>query len=72
MRADLQVGVADALRAFGTVVRPGEHTLDESLTLVYRILFLLFAESRDLVPRSHPLYDEAYTITQALSRGRRR
>ena len=64
VRADLQVGVADALRAFGTVVRPGAHTLDESLTLVYRILFLLFAESRDLVPRSHPLYDEAYTITR--------
>ena len=54
VRADLQVGVADALRAFGPVVRPGEHTLDESLTLVYRILFLLFAESRDLVPRSPP------------------
>ena len=26
VRADLQVGVADALRAFGTVVRPGAHT----------------------------------------------
>ncbi|HKV99660.1 MAG TPA: N-6 DNA methylase [Vicinamibacterales bacterium] len=64
VRADLQLGVADALHAFGAVVRPGDRTLDESLTLVYRILFLLFAESRDLVPRSHPLYDEAYTITR--------
>ncbi len=35
---------------------------DESLTLVHRILFLLFAESRALVPIWHPLYRERYTI----------
>jgi hypothetical protein len=62
VRADLQAGVAEALRAFGRVVTPGATALDESLTLVYRILFLLFAESRDLVPRSHPLYAGAYTV----------
>lgn len=62
VRADLQAGVADALRAFRPVVRAGDRSLDESLTLVYRILFLLFAESRDLVPRSHPVYRAAYLI----------
>jgi hypothetical protein len=34
----------------------------ESLTLVYRILFLLFAEARGLVPVWHPIYRDSYTI----------
>ena len=33
-----------------------------SLTLVYRLLFLLFAEARDLVPTWHHVYRDAYTI----------
>ena len=35
---------------------------DEALVVVYRILFLLFAEARGLVPRWHPIYRDGYTI----------
>jgi len=43
--------------------RSSDHTrFDEALTIVYRLLFLLFAESRELVPRSHPVYERAYSI----------
>lgn len=42
---------------------PGRTRFDEALTIVYRLLFLLFAESRDLVPRSHPIYERAYAIS---------
>ena len=34
----------------------------ESLVVVYRILFLLFAEARGLVPRWHPVFRDSYTI----------
>ena len=37
-------------------------TLDQAFTLVYRVLFLLFAESRSLVPTWHPVYRRSYTI----------
>ena len=36
--------------------------LDQAFTLVYRVLFLLFAESRSLVPTWHPVYRRSYTI----------
>ena len=36
--------------------------LDESLVVVYRVLFLLFAEARGLVPTWHPVFRESYTI----------
>ena len=36
--------------------------LEYALTLVYRILFMLFAEARHLVPSWHPTYRDAYTI----------
>jgi Eco57I restriction-modification methylase len=35
---------------------------DESLIVIYRILFLLFAEARGLVPQWHPVFRESYTI----------
>ena len=35
---------------------------DQALTLIYRILFLLFAESRGMVPIWHELYRDAYSI----------
>ena len=35
---------------------------DQALTVVYRVLFLLFAEARGLVPVWHDLYRDAYTI----------
>ena len=63
VRRDLQVGVMEALAALGTVIDGGPASgFDEALTIVYRVLFLLFAESRDLVPRQHPVYGAGYTI----------
>ena len=35
---------------------------DEAQTAIYRLLFLLFAEARALVPTWHPLYRDAYTL----------
>ena len=35
---------------------------DQSLTIVYRIVFLLFAEARALVPVWHPTYRESYSV----------
>src|SRR5262249_28471554 len=40
----------------------GADSLEQSLTIVYRLLFLLFAESRNLVPLWHPVYRESYSI----------
>jgi hypothetical protein len=40
---------------------------DQALTIVYRVLFLLFAEARALVPVWHEVYRDAYTI-EALTR----
>jgi hypothetical protein len=37
-------------------------TLDQALTVVYRILFLLFAEARALVPVWHPVYRQSYSL----------
>jgi hypothetical protein len=36
--------------------------LEQAITVVYRVLFLLFAEARSLVPTWHRVYREAYTI----------
>ena len=36
--------------------------LEESLIVIYRVLFLLFAEARDLVPHWHATYHDAYTL----------
>lgn len=35
---------------------------EQALTIVYRVLFLLFAEARGLVPLWHPMYRESYSI----------
>jgi hypothetical protein len=35
---------------------------EQALTIVYRILFLLFAEARALVPLWHPIYRESYSV----------
>ena len=46
---------------------------EHSLTVLYRILFLLFAEARGLVPLWHPVYRDRYsldTIVSALLAGR--
>ncbi len=70
VRADLQRGVVEALRAVTPAVG-SDHAFAESLTLVYRMLFLLFAESRDLVPRAHPVYGGAYALTPQCRRALR-
>jgi hypothetical protein len=68
-RAALQQGVETAavrLTAALSGKRPApgglEPLFDEALTVVYRILFLMFAESRGLVPVWHPTYRDSYTI----------
>ena len=35
---------------------------EQALTIVYRIVFLLFAEARALVPLWHPIYHESYSL----------
>ncbi len=69
VRAALQDGVLEALQsllsAFASARRrPADPAalLDESLVVIYRILFLLFAEARGLVPRWHPVFRDSYTI----------
>ena len=39
-----------------------DRALEQALTIVYRILFLLFAEARGLVPLWHPIYRESYSL----------
>jgi len=41
--------------------------LDQALTVLYRIVFLLFAEARALVPIWHPVYRDRYTIDGILT-----
>ena len=74
-------GVLEALELlFGTFSCRPRHAaapdllLEQSLTVLYRILFLLFAEARGLVPVWHPVYRDRYTIdaiVTALLTGRR-
>ena len=45
-----------------------ESVHEQALTIVYRILFLLFAESRGLVPLWHPVYRESYSMESLLDR----
>jgi hypothetical protein len=79
VRDDLQQGVLQALETLTDAVPrpPGQSAgaLDERLTLVYRILFLLFAEAHDLIPARHPLFGAAYAVgglsRDALAGGRR-
>ena len=73
VRDSLQLGVQEALTqltgAFAVAARGRRaraflqtSLLDESLVVVYRVLFLLFAEARGLVPVWHPTFRESYTI----------
>ena len=39
-----------------------DDAFEQALTIVYRILFLLFAEARALVPVWHPVYRESYSL----------
>lgn len=67
-------GVLEALelllRTFSSRVHkrvPPGILLEQSLTLLYRVLFLLFAEARGLVPVWHPVYRDRYTIDSIVS-----
>jgi hypothetical protein len=65
VRSDLQIGVLTALTLLRSALLPPRSAgarLDEALTVLYRILFLLFAESRDLVPHGHPIYERSYSL----------
>ncbi|MGH9257101.1 MAG: Eco57I restriction-modification methylase domain-containing protein [Vicinamibacterales bacterium] len=60
-------GVLEALTLIITALRGrgsanAQALFEQSLTVLYRVLFLLFAEARALVPIWHPVYRERYTI----------
>src|SRR4029077_17237401 len=49
-----------------------DSAFEQALPIVYRLLFLLFAEGRNPVPLWHPVYRESYsleTLRSALERG---
>jgi len=46
----------------GRIGTPIPDAFEQALTIVYRILFLLFAEARGLVPLWHPVYRDSYSI----------
>lgn len=74
LQALLNAGRRDAYRSATAVDR--EAVFEQALTIIYRMLFLLFAESRGLVPVWHPVYRASYTIealrAQAERQGSRR
>jgi hypothetical protein len=69
VRRDLQHGVAEAIArlsdACGGAGRLSRQAArEDALTIVYRVLFLLFAESRDCVPHRQMLYARAYAMSR--------
>ncbi len=75
----LRHGVLRASEEILAAVVAGRRSIDshaalaQALTVVYRMLFLLFAESRGLVPMWHPVYRHGYSIDAlraAAERGR--
>ena len=73
LQALLNTGRKDPCRLASAVER--DAVFEQALTIIYRMLFLLFAESRGLVPVWHPVYRASYTIealrTQAERPGHR-
>jgi hypothetical protein len=70
----LGTGVLDALRLLLEALThrakgryPADVLFDHSLTVLYRVLFLLFAEARGLVPMWHPLYRDQYSLEAIVS-----
>lgn len=73
----LRAGVIDAVSGLlGELVPPSRRAgaatgadltalYGEALTIVYRVLFLLFAESRGMVPTWHPTYRRSYSMEAA-------
>jgi hypothetical protein len=64
----LRDGVLEAAAGLlGALMRHRSHppldaAFEQSLTIVYRMLFLLFAEARHLVPLWHPIYRDGYSL----------
>jgi hypothetical protein len=69
----LRYGVLEAIRELLNSFSRGRRTAgaedgwldaayEQVLTIVYRVLFLLFAESRGLVPLWHPVYRDSYSV----------
>jgi len=65
-------GLVAALGARASKRSPSaQSAFEQGLTLVYRILFLLFAEARSVVPTWHTVYRNAYTIEALYRRSTR-
>ncbi len=66
LRDGVLTASADILRALAARQvrrKPDIHdSFEQALTIVYRMLFLLFAEARALVPLWHPIYRESYSL----------
>src|SRR6185295_1304763 len=63
LRASTEILRAMAARRRRTAdARALDGAFEQALTIVYRILFLLFAEARALVPLWHPVYRESYSL----------
>lgn len=64
LRGGVLEASAHVLRALLTKERsrPLADVFEQSLTIVYRLLFLFFAEARGLVPLWHPLYRDSYSV----------
>jgi hypothetical protein len=68
VRKALGSGVLEALASVlaaasqGRVDRSSHALFEDALNVLYRILFLLFAEARGLVPMWHPVYRDRYSI----------
>jgi Eco57I restriction-modification methylase len=61
---DASTGVLEALigRRRTRLTAPLRDSFEQALTIVYRLLFLLFAEARGLVPLWHPVYRQSYSV----------
>ena len=71
VRTALDRGVRDAYRRIAAALAPvvrrtqaagGPPATEEALTLVFRLLFLLYVESRGLAPLHHAIYRDGYSI----------
>jgi len=62
LAASTDVLGALAGRAVRKTIDVSSDSFEQALTIVYRLLFLLFAEARGLVPLWHPIYRESYSI----------
>ena len=64
LRNGVSVASTDVLEALLSRSRTAHigNAYEQALTIVYRVLFHLFAEARHLVPMWHPVYRESYSL----------